>query len=255
MGNFDFLENAYPKIYEACDEMEHHFSTRKFKAALKAGREAAEYIVLEIFREEGKRTFYKKDGKEIYYSQNKLIKKLHFDFNVFKNNTYRIFDEIKALGNDASHPNPRTFTENDGRNMVRNVFKASTYFYFDYLDNPDRFKPKYKEVKAVKNISFEVEKGEIIAFIGPNGVITNDVPSGTIFSYVKEFYKEIKLPNWKPECEGEDYFYVSDVGIVLQETWKNNSDDGWRYTFGNCFKTYNEAAEARDKIKEILNNR
>ena len=30
-------------------------------------------------------------------------------------------------------------------------------------------KPKYKIVKAVKNISFEVEKGEIIAFIGPNG--------------------------------------------------------------------------------------
>ena len=31
------------------------------------------------------------------------------------------------------------------------------------------FKPKYKTVKAVKNISFNVEKGEIIAFIGPNG--------------------------------------------------------------------------------------
>ncbi|MDE5539506.1 MAG: ATP-binding cassette domain-containing protein [Bacilli bacterium] len=31
------------------------------------------------------------------------------------------------------------------------------------------FKPKYKYVKAVKDISFEVEKGEIIAFIGPNG--------------------------------------------------------------------------------------
>jgi len=30
-------------------------------------------------------------------------------------------------------------------------------------------KPKYKTIKAVKNISFEVEKGEIIAFIGPNG--------------------------------------------------------------------------------------
>lgn len=30
-------------------------------------------------------------------------------------------------------------------------------------------KPNYKMVKAVKNISFEVEKGEMIAFIGPNG--------------------------------------------------------------------------------------
>ena len=31
------------------------------------------------------------------------------------------------------------------------------------------FKPKYKEIKAVKNISFKVDKGEMIAFIGPNG--------------------------------------------------------------------------------------
>lgn len=30
-------------------------------------------------------------------------------------------------------------------------------------------KTKYKIIKAVKNLSFEVEKGEMIAFIGPNG--------------------------------------------------------------------------------------
>ncbi len=30
-------------------------------------------------------------------------------------------------------------------------------------------KPKYKKIEAVKNISFEIEKGEILAFIGPNG--------------------------------------------------------------------------------------
>ena len=30
-------------------------------------------------------------------------------------------------------------------------------------------KPKYNIIKAVKDISFEVEKGEMIAFIGPNG--------------------------------------------------------------------------------------
>ncbi|MCM1988691.1 ABC transporter ATP-binding protein [Oceanirhabdus seepicola] len=31
------------------------------------------------------------------------------------------------------------------------------------------FTPSYREVEAVKDISFEVEKGEILAFIGPNG--------------------------------------------------------------------------------------
>ena len=31
------------------------------------------------------------------------------------------------------------------------------------------FKPKYKTKEAVDNISFEVEKGELLAFIGPNG--------------------------------------------------------------------------------------
>ena len=31
------------------------------------------------------------------------------------------------------------------------------------------FKPKYKTIKAVRNVNFEVEKGEMVAFIGPNG--------------------------------------------------------------------------------------
>lgn len=31
------------------------------------------------------------------------------------------------------------------------------------------FRPNIKEIKSVKNISFQVEEGEIIAFIGPNG--------------------------------------------------------------------------------------
>lgn len=31
------------------------------------------------------------------------------------------------------------------------------------------WKPSYKKIEAVQNISFEVEKGEMIAFIGPNG--------------------------------------------------------------------------------------
>lgn len=31
------------------------------------------------------------------------------------------------------------------------------------------FSPEYKEIQAVNNISFDVEKGEVLAFIGPNG--------------------------------------------------------------------------------------
>jgi ABC-2 type transport system ATP-binding protein len=31
------------------------------------------------------------------------------------------------------------------------------------------FSPNYREIQAVNNISFEVEKGKILAFIGPNG--------------------------------------------------------------------------------------
>ena len=31
------------------------------------------------------------------------------------------------------------------------------------------FKPKYKNIEAVKSISFNIEKGEMVAFIGPNG--------------------------------------------------------------------------------------
>lgn len=31
------------------------------------------------------------------------------------------------------------------------------------------FSPNFREIQAVRNISFEVEKGEILAFIGPNG--------------------------------------------------------------------------------------
>jgi len=32
------------------------------------------------------------------------------------------------------------------------------------------FSRKYEEVKAVDNISFSIEEGELVGFIGPNGV-------------------------------------------------------------------------------------
>ena len=40
------------------------------------------------------------------------------------------------------------------------------------VKNPNKkgfFKTEKKSVEAVKNVDFQIEKGEIIGFIGPNG--------------------------------------------------------------------------------------
>ena len=69
---------------------------------------------------------------------------------------------------------------------------------------------------------------------------------------VKEFYKEITLPKWKPK-NNETYYYFTDMEGVMVGKWKNNPTDSWRYDFGNCFKSYGEAKEAIIKIKNVLN--
>lgn len=90
-------------------------------------------------------------------------------------------------------------------------------------------------------------------FINPNRIIVNTYSSGSeVFSYVKEFYKEIKLPRWKPKYD-ENYYYFTDMQGIMVGKWKNNPADSWRYDFGNCFKSYEEAKEASRKIKEMLN--
>lgn len=92
-------------------------------------------------------------------------------------------------------------------------------------------------------------------FINPNGIIVNTYSSGSeVFSYVKEFYKEIKLPMWKPKYR-DYYYYIASNGIVKQEMSNNTALDDSYYEFGNCFKTFEEAEAARDSIKEMLNNR
>ena len=93
-------------------------------------------------------------------------------------------------------------------------------------------------------------------FITPKGVIANSSPldKSGIFSYVKEFYKEIKLPRWKPKYN-ECYYRITWMGEVAEDIWYGSRNDESGYKFGNCFRTKKEAETARDKIKELLNNR
>lgn len=69
---------------------------------------------------------------------------------------------------------------------------------------------------------------------------------------VKEFYKEIKLPKWKPKYK-ERYYRINWKGAVVETTWYNTQDEEICYEFGNCFETYDKAKEAINKIKNILN--
>ena len=92
-----------------------------------------------------------------------------------------------------------------------------------------------------------------IYFINPKGDIDSRTPlSGGVFPYIKEFYKEIKLPRWKPKYN-ERYYSVSWLGRVMSNKWYGTCDDELSYQFGNIFKTREEVEVARDKIKEMLN--
>lgn len=89
-------------------------------------------------------------------------------------------------------------------------------------------------------------------FITPDGIINNTDPlANSIFSFVKEFYTEIKLPRWKPEYGGQ-YYYIDIDGHITTYKWYDFQDNVQCYKFGNCFRTKEEAEATRDKIKEIL---
>ena len=88
-------------------------------------------------------------------------------------------------------------------------------------------------------------------FIAPDETISNTGASSLVFSFIKEFYKEISLPRWKPIYEGS-YFFINSTGFVTKDIWNDSIVDIRRYRFCNCFRTKEEAEAARDKIKEIL---
>jgi len=74
------------------------------------------------------------------------------------------------------------------------------------------FSPKYKFVKAVNNISFTVNKGEIVGFIGPNGAgksTTIKMMTGILFPD----RGEISVLNFNPQEQRKKLAY--EIGTVF----------------------------------------
>lgn len=74
------------------------------------------------------------------------------------------------------------------------------------------FSRKYKEIKAINDISFSIKKGEIVGYIGPNGAgksTTIKVLSGILTPDSGSVVIDKKVP-WKQRKE-----YVSEIGVVF----------------------------------------
>lgn len=62
------------------------------------------------------------------------------------------------------------------------------------------------------------------------------------------FAEEVKESGWwKPKLHGK-YYFLSNVGEVLDEPWLDSGVDESRYSVGNCFKT----EDAAERYKEYL---
>ena len=89
-------------------------------------------------------------------------------------------------------------------------------------------------------------------YINPDGAIAYTCAENVAYSFLREFYKEIKLPRWKPKYK-ESYYRIDWKGSIVDDIWHDTEDERICYEFGNCFQTYDKAKAASYKIQEILN--
>ena len=114
-------------------------------------------------------------------------------------------------------------------------------------------KPSYKTVKAVKNISFEVEKGEVIAFIGPNGA----GKSTTIKMLTGILYPDkgdIKVLGIDPRKERKKLAY--NIGTVFgqkEQLWMHLTPyDNFKF-FGAIYDIPEYAVEKKiEELKQVF---
>lgn len=113
------------------------------------------------------------------------------------------------------------------------------------------FKREYVLIDAVKNISFEIEKGEIVGYIGPNGAgksTTIKMLSGILLPTAGN----IKVNGMNPFADRRNY--VSNIGVVFgqrsQLAWDIPAED----TFDLLKDIYKLSDEKYEKNKSELVN-
>ena len=115
------------------------------------------------------------------------------------------------------------------------------------------FKPKYKKIEAVKNISFEVEKGEVVAFIGPNGA----GKSTTIKMMTSILYPDkgdIKILGLNPAKDRKKLAY--EIGTVFgqkEQLWTHLTPyDNFKF-FGDIYDLPEQIVEKKiEEFKEVF---
>ncbi|MEO0231319.1 MAG: ATP-binding cassette domain-containing protein [candidate division WOR-3 bacterium] len=124
------------------------------------------------------------------------------------------------------------------------------------------FKRKYEEVHALKGISFEVYKGEILGFIGPNGAgktTCMKILSGVLYK-TKGFVNVLGFDPFKREKEflKKITFVMGLEGFLEEIVWDISARDGLYFikdlyeVDDKVFKNnLNEMAEVLD-VKDIL---
>ena len=112
------------------------------------------------------------------------------------------------------------------------------------------FKPKYTKIKAVNNISFEVEKGEILAFIGPNGA-GKSTTTKMMTGILRPDKGSIKVRGIDPTMERKKLAY--EIGTVFgqkEQLWMHLTPyDNFKF-FGAIYDVPPKVVEK--KIKEFI---
>lgn len=115
------------------------------------------------------------------------------------------------------------------------------------------FSPSYREIQAVNNISFEVEKGEILAFIGPNGA-GKSTTIKMLTGILHPSCGELEVLGYDPSRDRKKLSYkIGTVFAQKSQLWFHLPPLDSFNLLGNIYEMDSEKLKKRiDMLKEIF---